>query len=282
MQADLFDDRPCELGEGILWHPTRQQFFWFDIIGKRLLSQRRGEALHWDFNEHCSAAGWVDASTLLIASETGLYRFDIDTGARTLVHPLEADMPHTRSNDGRADAFGGFWIGTMGKQAEPRAGAIYRFHKGQLRRLFDQVSIPNAISFAPDGRTAYFCDTVRRRIMRQPLDDAGWPAVDPAVFVDLRDAGLNPDGAVVDADGGLWNAQWGAGRVARYLPDGRFDRAVDVGGRHASCPAFGGADLTQMVVTTAREGIADPDAAQGRTYCATPGVKGLPEHRVLL
>ncbi len=54
----------------------------------------------------------------------------------------------------------------------------------------------------------------------------------------------------------------------------RCDRAVDVGGRHASCAAFGGADLTQRMMTTAREGIAEPDAAQGRTYRAAPGARG--------
>lgn len=280
--AEVFDQRPCELGEGGLWHPTRQQFFWFDIMGKRLLSQHRGVELQWSFEEHCSAAGWVDAGTLMIVSETGFYRFDIDTGARSLVHPLEHDNVETRSNDGRADPFGGFWVGTMGKAAKARAGAIYRFYQGEVTRLFDDITIPNAICFAPDGRTAFFCDTVRRQIMRQPLDDAGWPQGDPAVFVDLREAGLNPDGAVVDSEGALWNAQWGAGRVARYLPDGTLDRAIGVGGLHASCPAFGGVDLTEMLVTTAREGLVEPDDAQGRTYRIDPGVSGLPEHRVLL
>ena len=44
----IHDNRQCRLGEGAFWHPERQQFFWFDIKGKRLLSQQAdGSPLSW-------------------------------------------------------------------------------------------------------------------------------------------------------------------------------------------------------------------------------------------
>lgn len=282
MSAAVYDARPCALGEGLLWHPERGQLFWFDILGKRLLGRSGATPQEWQFGEHVSAAGWVDRDTLLIASETGLFRFDIATGARSLVCPLEAENPATRSNDGRADPQGGFWIGTMGKGAEPGAGALYRFYKGALAPIRRALTIPNSICFSPDGRSAYYTDTPTRQILRQPLDAEGWPTGSAELFVDLSAERLNPDGSVVDAEGALWNAQWGAGRVARYLPDGSFDRAVAVGGRNASCPAFGGADLSTLFVTTARQGLKNPDAAQGCTYQVPAGTKGQAEHRVIL
>lgn len=280
--AQVFDDRACTLGEGPLWHPERQQLFWFDIIQKRLHSQEGGAPLTWQFDEHHSAAGWVDRDTLLLASETGLWRFDIASGDRALLVALEADEPVTRSNDGRADPQGGFWIGTMGKQAEKGAGTIYRYYRGAIETLYSDISIPNAICFSPDGATAYYADTPRQQIRRQALDAEGWPEGPSEVFIDLAPEGLNPDGAVVDAEGYLWNAQWGANRVARYAPDGSFDRAVRVGGSHSSCPAFGGADLTTLFVTTAREGLDSPDAAQGKLYASKTGLRGQAEHRVIL
>ena len=120
-----------------------------------------------------SSAGWVDRDTLLVASETGLWRFDIESGERVLLQPLEDGNEATRSNDGRADPMGGFWIGTMGKGAAPGAGAIYRWYRGELRRLMAGISVSNSICFAPDGRTAYFADTPEGRIRRQPLDAEG-------------------------------------------------------------------------------------------------------------
>lgn len=284
--AHVFDSRPCELGEGPLWHPIREQLFWFDIIGKRLLT-RSAEALqHWQFDEHVSAAGWIDRDSLLIASETALFQFNLVSGARENLCALEADNPVTRSNDGRADPFGGFWIGTMGKAAEPGAGAIYRYFKGELRCLFNPISISNAICFTPDGGHAHFTDTVTGQVMRVALDRQGWPAANPEVWLDLRGQSLHPDGAVIDASGTLWLAEWGAGRVAAYAPDGRLLRSVEVAAPHSTCPAFGGPDLTTLFCTSALQGLDATARAEhplsGQTFAAPDVARGQYEHKVIL
>lgn len=284
--SEVYDSRPCRLGEGPLWHPERRQLFWFDILNGRLLARRGDEVLEWQFDEMVSAAGWIDRSHLLIASESELFTFDPDTGATAHVVPLEADDFATRSNDGRADPWGGFWIGTMGKHAEPGAGAIYRFYKGQIRRIYAQLTIPNAICFAPDRNCAYFTDTVTKQVMTQPLGQDGWPEGTPELFLDLAPEGRNPDGAVTDAAGNLWLAQWGAGRVACYSPAGILLRIVQVGARQSSCPAFGGRELKSLFVTTASEGIDETalvgDPGAGKLFVTAPGARGLPEPRVRL
>lgn len=279
----IFDSRPCALGEGPLWHPIREQLFWFDVTGRRMLTRKGDEAQEWHFPHMVSAAGWTGPDGLMIASELALFHFDLATGTRTPICALEADSPATRSNDGRADPQGGFWIGTMGKNAEPGAGAIYRFHKGALRRLFDGITIPNAICFPPGGRIAHFTDTASRQIMRVALDGDGWPKTQPEVFLDLRAKGLNPDGAVVDAAGVMWLAEWGAARVAAYAPDGTRLREVPFDAPHTSCPALGG---TTLFCTSALQGMdaaaraAHPHA--GMTFAAPGVAQAQPEPMVIL
>ncbi|MCG6902527.1 MAG: SMP-30/gluconolactonase/LRE family protein [Rhodobacter sp.] len=286
MTATVFDTRQCELGEGPLWHPERRQLFWFDILGQRLMSRQNDQPQDWQFGEYVSAAGWTGQDTLLIASESRLFHYDLGTGTAETVAALEADRPDTRSNDGRADPQGGFWIGTMGKRAERQAGAIYRYYRGELRQVHARITIPNSICFAPDGRRAYFTDTAARRILTQALDDNGWPRGEPDLFLDLRAEGLNPDGSVTDAAGNLWNAQWGAARIAQYSPGGRFLQALDFPARNTSCPAFGGAELTTLFCTTAREHLdaetlrAHP--ANGQTFVVETSTKGWPEPQVML
>lgn len=281
MSQNIFDDRICTLGEGPLWHPLRQQLFWFDIMNNRLLTQKDGQQQAWDFDEQVSAAGWVDKDTLLIASETGLFRFDLISGTQELICALEEDNAITRSNDGRADPKGGFWIGTMGNNAEHEAGAIYRLYKGELRQLVSDVTISNAICFAPDGKTAYYCDTMHKQIMKVALDGLGWPTGEAQVFVDLRAEGLSPDGAVVDAEGNLWNAQWGAHRVACYAPSGEFLREVTFAASQISCPAFGGPDLSTLFATSAAVDVTGVD--DGKTFAIKlDGVVGQAEHAVVL
>lgn len=187
--TNIYDNRRCSLGEGALWHPERQQLFWFDIIGKRLLSVQDGQQLEWQFDNNVSAAGWIDRDNLLIASDNAFLTLNLETGAVTHLLDLEADNATTRSNDGRADPWGGFWIGTMGRKAEPGAGTIYRLFQGEVRPLFRGITITNTICFAPDGSQAYFSDTARQQIMVQPLDEDGWPQGDARVFLDLSGSG---------------------------------------------------------------------------------------------
>ena len=279
--TSIYDHRQCLLGEGPIWHPERQQLFWFDILNNKLLSRSGDEEFSWQFLEHVSAAGWISEHALMIASESKLFLFDLETGAEQLLCPLEADNEVTRSNDGRADPYGGFWIGTMGKRVEAGAGSIYRYFRGELRQLYSGLTITNSICFSPDGETAYFTDTATGIIQKIALDPYGWPAGEPTVFADLRTSGLNPDGSVVDADGYLWNAQWGAHRVARYAPDGSFVEAIEFPAKQVSCPAFGGEGLQTLFATTATEGGLTGDS-DGKTFAAETSTMGQAEHRVRL
>lgn len=276
----IADKRVCTLGEGPFWHPERKQLFWFDILQKKMLSRVRNTKLEWTFDECTSAAGWIDYDTLILASENALSAFSISSGKTHTLTGLETDKPFTRSNDGRADPAGGFWIGTMGKAAEPNAGSIYRFYRGKLELVHTDITISNSICFSPNGRTAYFTDTAIGIIWQQKLDTHGWPTRPPQPFIDLSSTGLKPDGAVVDQKGCLWSAQWGNARVARYSPSGAFLGAISCPSNQVSCPAIGGKAMTTLYVTSAKIGAARDDIMAGQTFMTKLTVQGQEEHRV--
>jgi len=278
----IYNETKCELGEGPLWHPRRGELFWFDILNRTLHTQAKS----WSFDEIVSAAGWIDENTLVIATETAFKTFDIETGNSGHLHDLEADSPNTRSNDGRIDPWGGFWIGTMGKSAEQNAGAIYRLYKGELRKLYPDITIPNSICFSPDRAYAYFSDTLTHVVQRQALDEKdGWPIGAPEPFIDLSAEQQNPDGAVVDREGNLWLALWGSSCVSCFNDKGNRLFSLPFSASQTSCPAFGGDDLSTLFVTSAMEGMSDearakePDA--GKTFAQGTDLFGQEEHRFI-
>ena len=275
----IYDSRPCTLGEGVFWHPLRQSLFWFDITAGRLLSNDGVRQQMWHFPQMVSAAGVLSRDELLICGEAGLFRFNLQTQTSTPIAALEPDKPANRSNDGKVDRQGGFWVSTMGKDGATRhgKGAIYRWFKGELRLLCPNLSIPNAICFAPDGHSAYFADTGQQKVWRVALDEAGWPVGAPAVYLDFTGTKIYPDGATVDAAGNFWNAQWGMGRVACYAPDGAFLNEVKVDAPHSSCPAFGGAAMRTLFVTTALEDMSDAAKADFPHSGMVFAVDGLPK-----
>lgn len=288
-EASILSTLRCHLGEGPTYDYATDTLWWFDIAERKLLEQRLsgGETRVHDLPFMASALAVVDDGRQLIASERGLYLRDTASGSLTLYKDLEADNPATRSNDARAHPCGAFWIGTMGKQHERGAGAIYWLFRGEIRLLFPHITIPNSICFSPEGSTAYFADTRKNLLWRVACDTAtGMPEGEPSVLLDHRGKPGGLDGSVVDADGTIWNARWGSGTVDAYSPDGRLVRSVSVPVRQPSCPAFVGRDAGRLAVTSAWEGMdeaarkADPDA--GHTFLLGIPVRGRFEPRVLL
>ncbi|WOI55525.1 SMP-30/gluconolactonase/LRE family protein [Palleronia sp. LCG004] len=283
-EPQVHENTRCLLGEGGLWHPERQQFFWCDILSKRVLSHVDGRLRAWEFSGHVSTLGWIDRDHLLVAGAGALVKLNVETNARETITPLEDDKPGNRPNDGRADPEGGFWVSTMSLRKETGAGALYRYHRGEVRQLKAGMSIPNTICFTPDGSHAFFTDTPTRMIMQWKLGPDGWPEGKPETWLNLRGTDYFPDGAICDSAGNLWSAQWGAGRVACYSPQAEFLQEIALPGKLTTCPALGGPDLDTLHVTTAAVGLDEPTIAtedgHGRTFTVATDAKGQAEHRV--
>jgi L-arabinonolactonase len=240
-----------ELGEGVLWDDRMQAVWWTDIGGRKLWRLRPddGRVVHWDMPERlasfalCEADGWL---LLALASRLAFFHYEPKQGAKQPV------------------------------------GGFYRLnHDLTLERLpLPDVAISNSIAFSPPGDRMYFCDSPTRKIF---CCDYGDTLGEPRLFVDLSDMDGVPDGSTVDADGALWNAQWGMGRVVRYLADGTEDRIVALPARQTTKPAFGGVKLDTLFVTSASEDLTpeqlagDPQA--GYLFAHDVGVTGLRESR---
>ncbi len=257
VKVSVFADHVAELGEGPGYDPLTGHVWWFDILGQKLFEKNwdSGETLVHDLGMKASALAVIDRARQLIVTEHGLFIRERASGRLTLHHPLEADNPVTRSNDARVHPSGAFWIGTMGRKAEEDAGSIWWYREGQVRKLFSGITITNSICFSPDGRIGYFADTRRNIVWRVDTDpETGLPVSERSVFHHRTEEG-GMDGSVVDAEGTLWNACWGAGVLNAYSPQGRLMRSIPLPARQPSCPVFVGPDATAMIVTTAQENM---------------------------
>jgi sugar lactone lactonase YvrE len=287
--ARLLLDCQCQLGEGPIWHPGRQQLFFFDINEQTLFAvTAAGEiADSWLFNETVAAAAVVEDHTLVLATDSGLKEFDLATGGMNRINEIEADNAETRTNDSRVHPSGAFWIGTMRRAEDEPGGAVYHYRKGTLTTIKTGVKIPNATCFSPDGRIAYWTDTPTKKIMKIATDPAtGLPIGDWELFADVSEGRGWPDGAVVDSEGYLWNAKWGGSCVVRHAPDGSIDRIVEVPVSQVTCPAFGGPDLKTMFITTAAKNLSDEQLAAekhaGSLFVIDLDVAGQPEPLIAL
>ncbi len=278
----------CHLGEGPTYDAAADTAWWFDIRERRLFEHRfaDGRTVIHGLPNMASALARIDDERQLIVTDDGLYVRQIADGRLDLFAALEADNPATRSNDSRVHPSGTFWIGTMGRQAEQGAGAIYALHCGRITRLYPDITIPNAICFSPGGDVGYFADTATNVLYRVALDAAtGLPVGEPAVLIRHRGIG-GIDGAVVDADGLIWNVRWGGGCIDIYDPSGKRLRSLRVPASQSSCPAFVGHDFSRVLVTSAWQDMDEAqraaDPGHGQTFLLDAAARGRAEPDVRL
>jgi sugar lactone lactonase YvrE len=279
------------LGESPFWHPGESALYWCDIPGRRLNRFEPASGAHqaWDFDcEPCSAAP-IPGGTLVLAMRDGLWRFDPRNGRRTLLADAPYDTAHERFNDGKADAQGRFWVGTLYEPREPALAALYRYADGRLERMASGVTVSNGLAWSPSGRRMYWSDTKSHRVDVLDFDPEEGAIAHRRAFAEfspkvagepLDGYGGRPDGAAVDSEGGYWCAMFEGQRLLRLSPEGRVLREVALPVRCATMACFGDADLKTLYITTACEKRpADELAAQpwaGRVLRMRVDVAGLP------
>lgn len=252
----------AELGEGAVWSPGEQALYWVDILGRQLhrLTLATGARDSWKFAEEVSAlAERASTPGLVLALRRGLALWSpADPGAPPhYLCPLDADLPGNRCNDGKCDAAGRFWAGTMDFGCERPTGSLYRVDAhGQATRHDSGFAVTNGPTWTVDQRTLLFNDTVNGRVLAYDFDAATGGLANRRVWLQFGPDDGVPDGMCTDAADRIWICHWGGSCVSCHDPAsarelGRITLPVS---QVTSC-AFGGADLRTLYVTSARVGL---------------------------
>lgn len=283
LTAELVADARSEVGEGPVWDGSSSVLRWVDVLAGILhtYDPATGVDSALDLHEPVGFVAERASGGLVIGTPRGFIALDPDQGVLTMLAEVEADDPATRMNDGKVDPTGRLWAGTTGDGASP-SGTLYRFDPdGTVTPVLSGVTVSNGLAWSPDGATFYYIDTPTTGVDAFDFDACSGAVANRRRLVDLPSSEFGfCDGMTVDADGHLWVATWGTGTVRRFAPDGSPDVVVSVPVTQPSSCTFGGSDLGDLYITTARyemtpEALALEPVAGGLFRCR-PGVTGLP------
>lgn len=292
LSPDLF-----ELGESPFWHPQEQQLYWVDIPGKALLRANvyMGTVQRWDMPTEPGCIAPAASGGLVVALRHGVFRARAWGGALEPVTTLPYDTATVRANDGKCDALGRFWVGTIDEPKANRAAALFsidcRRGTPEVLQHAGGALTGNGLAWSPDNRTLYWSDTPNHVVHAWDYDlqtntldgqrsfqqcaskPAGW------TFETTSYAG-RPDGAAVDVEGNYYAAMFEGRRICKFAPDGTLLAEIPVPAQCPTMPCFGGEDLKTLYVTTARHGRSAAELAQmplsGAVFSMRVDVPGLP------
>jgi sugar lactone lactonase YvrE len=269
------------LGEGPAWVEREQAIYWVDIPERRLFrwSADEGTRVIDPGVNVCSIAprtrgGYVGAGY------DGFFEIDADHRV-TLIGDPEPDLPDNRFNDGKVDASGRFWAGTMDRHEQAASGSLYRLDPDlRWTRVDTGYRVTNGPAFSRDGRTLYHTDSARQVVYAFDLAGDG-SASNRRVHLQFKEGDGYPDGMTVDAEDCLWIAFWDGWCVRRFSPAGERIAEIAVPAQRPTSVAFGGPAYDQMFITTASRDLSEDEMkAQpqaGGLFMTRPGVQGVPE-----
>jgi sugar lactone lactonase YvrE len=275
VSPELVLDARADLGEAPAWDARRGCLYWVDIRLGRLHifnpnmspNGEDGTDRFVDVGEFLGCVAPTRSGGLVLALRHGFATIDSpiskcalpfgEGSGEGLIATPEAHLPGNRFNDGKCDPAGRFLAGSMDNAEVAATGSLYSLAPdGSLKTLLTGRRISNGLAWSPDYKTFYYIDTPTRTVMAYDYDLASGEIANPHPAVSIPPELGWPDGMTSDSEGMLWVAMWAGAKLTRWNPaTGRLLAQIPFPALNVSSCAFGGPDLTDLYVTSARKGM---------------------------
>ena len=287
VQAENIAALGLECGEAPVWVPEEDCFYFVDTERRTLYSYsiQTGEIVMYPvpFQFQCLAKrkkrGWVGTVVRGVAS------WDPEEGSCRFIGNPEAGSSSMLVNDGTVTPEGDFVFGTYDVQnlSEPRGNLFLMDDNFTTRLIEPGFAVPNGMAFGPDGRSFYISEQFASRVLRFDWDPKAKQLANREVFVEFSEEQGMPDGLIIDDEGFIWVAHWQGWRVTRFDPEGTIDLEIPLPVTTATCMVFGGKNLDELYITTARKCVEEEDLQKGPEagdiFKAVPGCRGRMENQ---
>jgi sugar lactone lactonase YvrE len=273
------------LGEGPSWDVSSNKLYWVDIRGSQLhvYDPMTEKTQTYDLSQFVCSVVPRQKGGVVLALNHGFYSMDFHTSELELLVKVETDT-NIRFNDGKCDPAGRFWAGTMAINHEKGKGKLYCLDTdGSVRLMLEGVTISNGLGWSPDHQTMYYIDTPTRKVFAFDYDVVTGNISGQRNIVEIPNGEGEPDGMAVDEEGMIWVAQIGGAIVSRWNPaTGERLQIVELPVPRVTSCTFGGTNLTDLFITTAktrgRVELSDHGNLEGRLFCCSQTVRGLPTY----
>jgi sugar lactone lactonase YvrE len=279
--VELIAEAGCDVGESPVWDDRLGSLWWVDLPKGDLYEYRWSDGsygLRAAIGESIGFIVPLDGSSFATGTTNAMARLGI-AGDLEVMSPLGEERPGYRINDGKCDHQGLLWVGTVSDDVHD-GGRLYNVGPGWRASLAREgMKFPNGMAWSGDGKVMCVADTDAGTLEFWECDPSEGSPRRIVHRVETPSSLGQPDGMTVDAEDCFWVAIWGGGRVQRYTVSGELLMEIVIPAPLTASCAFGGENLDELFVTTARYRLTPTMLAawplSGSVFRAYPGVAGL-------
>lgn len=276
MSIEVVGSVKSQWGEGPVW--WKGALYYVDIEGHKIhrYSPETGEETSWNTRQRVGTVVPREGGGLVFAGDDGIFFLDEKSGDIAAIANPEPEKTDNRFNDGKCSPDGRFFAGTISLVKKTGDAKLYRLDTDlTLHEAYGPVTNSNGIAWTADGKTVYYIDTPRKAVLA--FDYADGILSNERSVISTADRESSPDGMTIDADGNVWVAFCHGACVICYDPrTGEELRKVDIPCLETTSCAFGGANLTDLYITTGVHKTLEEEFAGRLFRIRGLGVKGVP------
>ncbi len=254
------------LGEGPVWDAANNAILWVDIMGSAIHQlDRKNNAFHSIATPSMIGSfALCNDGNIVAALQEGFVFINRNTGEISAIGDPEKQLPGNRFNDGKTDPAGRFWAGSMSLSGETGTGSLYMLDGNlTINKKIENVSISNGLCWSEDLRYFYYIDTPTMEVVRYDYDNSNGEISNKTRVISIPGKEGYPDGMTMDSEGMLWIAHWEGWQVARWNPfTGEKIDAIQLPVSLVTSICFGGENMDDMFITSARVGLTDEQLAE--------------------
>lgn len=259
MTVELLLDSKSTLGESPIWDVKTQTLYWVDILQKKIYANFD---LLLEVDDLVGCIAPCKNGNLLLGKRASFIDLELGTGKQTLFLTLN-ESAQNRINDGKCDPAGRFVVGTMDLNETDATGSVYVWDGNQASTLIRGVTISNGLTWSPNHQTFYYIDTPTRKIQAFDYDVQTGQIANGRMAVEIPESFGWPDGMTSDMQGNLWVAMWGGAQITKWNPStGELLEKISVPVLQPSSCIFGGENMNELFITSARKGMSEADLNQ--------------------
>lgn len=289
LQAECIIDSKNLLGEGPVWEEQLGELFWVDIEGRKLYRYRPadGSTQAYELDQKIGCAVPAVDGSWLVGLQDGFHRLDLATGRTELLAKTLDGAIGNRMNDGKCDPLGRFWAGTISGSGQ-KNGYLYTLEAdGTAAVKVSEVGCSNGLAWNAEGTVMYFIDSVDKVVCAFDYDRASGAITNRRTVIAFSEEDATPDGMSIDGEGNLWIGHWGGSQLSCWNPHtGEKLAKVELPVKNVTSCAFGGENMDELYITTARVGNDEASLAEqplaGGVFRVKLDVKGLPVQRAVI